>query len=256
MSVHEQFADDLAAYALGALSGPEKQNLGAHLEQCPACRTEVQQLRGDMALLALSASGPVPPQRARERLLREIARQPRLASTPFRWPRSRWFAIPSFAALALAIVALFLWAANVRLSRRYEALQRDRVQDMRDIQRAHELLAMFTAPDAVHVTLVAAREKPQPQGKAMYLPRQGALLFMASNLAPLPPEKTYQLWLVPMQGAALPAGTFRPDAGGSAMVMDPPLPQGIAAKMFAVTVEASGGSRTPTLPMVMMSAGG
>ena len=252
MSVHEQFADDLALYALGSLSASDRQELEAHLDQCAACRTELQQLRGDMALVALAASGPAPPQRSRERLLHAIAREPR--SQPARSPR--WFAVPAFAAMALAIACFALWGVNVRLARRYEALQRERVQETRDVEHARELLAMFSAPDAVHATLVAAREKPQPQGKAMYLPRQGALLFMASNLAPLPANKTYQLWVLPMTGPPVPAGTFVPDARGSAMVMDPPLPRGIPARMFAVTVEAAGGSRTPTMPMVMMSAGG
>jgi anti-sigma-K factor RskA len=256
MTAHEQFADDLALYALGSLSGTEKQRLQDHLEQCASCRTELQHLHGDMALMALASSGPVPPRRSRERLLNAIAREPRSAAASVGSPARRWFAIPAFAALLLAIACFFLWGSNARLSRRYEALKRERVQEMRDVERAHELLAMFNAPDAVHATLVAAKEKPQPQGKAMYLPRQGALLFMASNLAPLPAQKTYQLWLVPMQGAPIPAGTFRPDLKGSAMVMDPPIPKGMTAKMFAVTVEAAGGSQTPTMPMVMMSAGG
>lgn len=256
MSAHEQFADDLALYALGSLSAAERDALEQHLEQCAGCRAELQQLKGDMALMALSSSGPVPPRRSRERLLKAIAQEARSAPQRGRAPAARWFAIPAFAAMVLAIVSFVLWGSNVRLSRRYEALQRERVQSLRDVERAHELLAMFNAPDAVHATLVAAKERPQAQGKAMYLPRQGALLFMASNLAPLPPQKTYQLWLMPMQGAPVPAGIFRPDDKGSAMVMDPPLPKGMAAKMFAVTVEAEGGSQSPTLPMVLMSAGG
>ncbi len=256
MSVHEQFADDLALHALGSLSGAERQALEQHLEQCAGCRAELQQLQGDMALMALSSAGPAPPQRARDRLLRAIAQEPRSAPQRGRAPKTRWFAVPALAAMVLAIVCFALWGANVRLGRRYEALQRERVQNLRDVERARELLAMFNAPDAVHATLVAGKEKPQAQGKAMYLPRQGALLFMASNLAPLPPRKTYELWLVPMQGSPIAAGTFHPDEKGSAMVLDPPLPKGMEAKMFAVTVEAEGGSQTPTLPMVMTSVGG
>jgi anti-sigma-K factor RskA len=256
MSAHEEFAEDLALHALGSLSGAERESLEQHLGQCAGCRAELEQLRGEMALMALSSSGPVPPRRSRARLLQAIAQEARSAPQTGRAPAGRWFAIPAFAALALAIALFALWGTNVRLSRRYEAVQRERVQNMRDVERARELLAMFNAPDAVHATLIAAKEKPQAQGKAMYLPSQGALLFMASNLAPLPPRKAYQLWVVPMQGAPVPAGTFHPDEKGSAMVMDPPIPKGIAAKMFGVTVEAEGGSQSPTLPMVMMSAGG
>ena len=52
MSVHEQYAEDLALYALGALD--EKAALEKHLAECASCRRELEQLRGDAALLALT----------------------------------------------------------------------------------------------------------------------------------------------------------------------------------------------------------
>ena len=61
MSPHEQFADDLALLAMGQLQGDERAALEKHLEGCAACRRELEQLRGDTALLALSAAGPAPP---------------------------------------------------------------------------------------------------------------------------------------------------------------------------------------------------
>ena len=61
MSSHEQFADDLALHALGTLQGEERLALEKHLESCADCRRELDLLRGDMSLLALSVSGPKPP---------------------------------------------------------------------------------------------------------------------------------------------------------------------------------------------------
>ena len=61
MSEHEQFAEDLALYALNALEGEDRANLEKHLATCSACRLELEQLRGDGALLALSTMGPKPP---------------------------------------------------------------------------------------------------------------------------------------------------------------------------------------------------
>src|SRR4029077_3124351 len=69
MSGHEQFAEDLALYALSALEGEDRANLEKHLATCSACRLELEHLRGDGALLALSATGAQPPARARQRLL-------------------------------------------------------------------------------------------------------------------------------------------------------------------------------------------
>src|SRR5439155_15687917 len=183
-----------------------------------------------------------------------IAREPVRERAPRRAQRPLfgWLAIPALAAaVVLAVVGLALWKENVGLKNAYQALRRQSADDQGAVDHARELLAMFTAPDAMRVTLVATKTQPQPQGKAMYLPRQGALLFMAGNLPPLPTKKTYELWLLPISGSPMPAGTFRPDAHGNAMVMDPPLPKGTEAKAFAVTIEPEGGSSTPTMPMVM-----
>src|SRR5713226_2016608 len=73
MTAHEQFADDLALYALDALDSAQRALIEEHLESCVSCRRELESLRGDMALLALSTAGPHPPQRSRERLMAAIA---------------------------------------------------------------------------------------------------------------------------------------------------------------------------------------
>src|SRR5579862_4262886 len=95
MNAHEQFADDLALYALGALLGEERATLEAHLKSCPECRAELERLRGDAALLAFSTSGPRPPARSRARLLSAIAAE--APAVPARQPariedepRSTW----------------------------------------------------------------------------------------------------------------------------------------------------------------------
>ena len=62
MNGHPQFADALALYAMGALDDPQDlAALQAHLGACGECRRELDALRADMALLALSATAPQPP---------------------------------------------------------------------------------------------------------------------------------------------------------------------------------------------------
>ncbi len=81
MKTHEQFADELALYALGELHGDELQEFEQHLETCASCRRELQAMRSELALLGLSAVGPRPPARSKERLMRAIASEPR-SGTP------------------------------------------------------------------------------------------------------------------------------------------------------------------------------
>ncbi len=253
MSVHEQFAEDLALHALGTLQGEERVALEKHLEECASCRRELEQLRGDMALMALSAAGPVPPRRARQRLLQAVAREPRVAAAPAR--RGWWTLVPWVAAAALAVGLVALWLENSDLEQRIAGLESRSTRQLAELQRARQVVSTLTATDAMRVTLVAAKTPPQPQGKAIYVRDRSSLIFLASSLQALPPQKAYELWLIPVNGAPIPAGVFKPDAHGSAVLVNPPLPPGVQAKAFAITVEPESGSAVPTLPIVMVGAG-
>jgi anti-sigma-K factor RskA len=253
MSVHEQFAEDLALYALGNLTGDGRTVLEKHLEECPACRRELEQLRGDMALLAISVSGPKPPARARQRLLDAIAPEPRRTATPTRW--AWWAPVPWFAAAALALLAAWFWRQSDQLSQRVARLESESAEQQAQLQKAREVVATLTATDALVVPVAAPNTPPQPQGKAIYVRDKARLIFVASNMPALPPQKAYELWLIPVKGAPIPAGVFKPDARGSAIVVHPPLPSGVEAKAFAITVEPEAGSSSPTMPIVMMGAG-
>ncbi len=254
MSAHEQFADDLALFALGALQGDERVTLEKHLVGCSSCRRELERLRGDMALLALSASGPAPPRRSRERLLKAIAKEPRTQKTPAR-AQSLWTFLPWLVTAAVLLVAAFFWQQSDRLAQQVARLQDQSAQQQAQLEQAREVVSTLTSTDAMRVTLVAAQTLPQPQGKAIYVRDRSSLIFLASNMPPLPPQKAYELWLIPTNGAPIPAGVFKPDARGSATVIEPPLPAGVEAKTFAITVEPEQGSSTPTLPIVMMGVG-
>jgi anti-sigma-K factor RskA len=252
MSVHEQFAEDLALYALGALPNSEQAALEKHLQECTECRQELEHLRQDMSLLALSAAGPAPPRRARERLITAVTREPRmklaLGRGPWRMPL-QWLAVA-----ALAIIAGLLWWQNAGLKAQIAQLHGEYGDQQAQLEQARQVVDTLTATDALRVTLVAAKTPPQPQCKAIYLRGRG-LVFLASNLPAVPAQKAYELWLIPISGAPVPAGVFEPDAHGSAAVINPPLPAGLEAKAFAVTVEPEGGSSTPTMPIVMVGAG-
>ncbi len=254
MSVHEQFAEDLALYALGALEGNERSALEQHLNSCSDCRQELERLRGDMSLLALSAVGPKPPARSRQRLMDAFVREPRhsnaAASRPW-WSAVRWLA----AAALVTLVALLL-QQNTRLRQRVASLQSQSGEQLAELEQAKEVVQTLTATDAMRVTLVAAKTPPQPQGKAIYARNRSSLIFLASNFHPLPPQKIYELWLIPTKGAPIAAGLFKPDSYGSAAVINPPLPAGVEVKTFVVTLEPESGSHEAPRGAAVMSGAG
>jgi len=256
MNAHEQIADDLALYALGALTGEERRVVEKHLQDCSACRRELEQLRGDAVLLALSASGPKPPTRSRERLMAAIAKEPRrvpqIRSQERRHP---WAAFAWIAAAAAVVIAVLLVHQNTNLRRRLAEVETNSKKQDQQLLEAKQFLATLTSPDAQHFTLVAGKLPPQPQGKAIYVRSSGMLVFLASNMPAIPPQKAYELWLIPTSGAPIPAGLFKPDAHGAATVIKPPLPTGVEAKTFAITVEPETGSSAPTSRPIMIAIG-
>jgi anti-sigma-K factor RskA len=158
-------------------------------------------------------------------------------------------------AAAALLVAVGLWVEDSALHEELNAQQRTLAVQQTELRYERNVVSTLTATNAMRVTLVSAKTPPQPQGKAFYLRNRSSLVFLANNMPALPAQKAYELWLIPMQGAPIPAGVFRPDARGSATVINPPLPAGAEARAFAITVENEAGATSPTMPIVMMGAG-
>lgn len=258
MKDHAEFAEDLALYAMGALDARECPELQGHLGTCGECRRELEALRADLAMVALSATGPQPPQRSRERLMSALAGErrqaqrsgPQLVSARH---RPRWFGLlPIAAALALAILCIGLMVQVQRLKYANARLEQALVEEKEQATAAKAVLTMFNDPTVQRMTLVSAHGQAVPHVSTYYQMKNGHILLTAKNLQPLPADKSYQLWLIPMNGhAPMPAGLVRPDGEGGAFMMHTMETTGIEAKAFAITIEPLHGSNTPTMPIVM-----
>lgn len=256
MNTHEQIADDLALYALGTLEGDERAAVETHLRDCSACRNELERLRGDAALLAFSASGARPPARSRDRLLAAVAREAKRAPAPAPRKWAWWSALQWAAAAAVLAVFFLLIRQNDEMKQQVNQLASNSANQQQQLIQAKQLITALSAADADHFVLVASKTPPLPQGRAVYLAKSGRLVFLASNMPALPPEKIYELWLIPTSGPPIPAGLFRPNAEGSGSVVEPPLPVGVEAKTFAITVEPKEGSPAPTSQPIMLGTRG
>ncbi|MGH9446305.1 MAG: anti-sigma factor [Terriglobia bacterium] len=263
MNEHSQFEELFDEYALGALEGEEKQAFEAHLKGCPECARKVQEARARIALLALSAPQTTPSGAVRDRLLGQLRSQ--ISQPESGPPRRRHFwgwGVPIFAAAAiiLAVATGILVTQNHGLQRRLSYLAANQAGILKTerrqqaaMARALAVLDILTSPDSVKVSLIAAKVHPAPQGTAFYNLQKG-LVFYAANLPTLGPGRTYQLWLVPSQGAPVSAGVFNVDSKGDGEVLLPPLPPQVPAKAFAVTVEPAGGEPQPTGEKVLVGA--
>ena len=256
-------AEDLALYALQGLSADEMAAAADALREDASARQELAALQGDLALLGMSVEQHTAPAGSLERLMTRVrAAAPgdrgnsTVASTPapvLTMPqRKKWsVALPWAVAAALAIATILL---GTKVSALNDALQ-DEAGLVANLaakaSHAQQVLEVLNAPNAQRVTLTAAKTPPTPTAHTIYLAERGALVMEANNLKPVPAGKAYELWVIPVNGAPIAAGTFTPNAEGFASVVLPSLPGGVAAKAFGVTIENAAGSPVPTSPLVL-----
>src|SRR5262249_14194530 len=137
-----------------------------HLEECASCRNELERLRGDAALLALTTSGPRPPAKAKSRLMEALAKEAPLQSARTRVPR--WGVLGW---LAVAVVVLFmatLWRQNSHLSSKVATLSAEVERQRAESQQARRVAEILHAPDAVPYDVMPVSTKTMPSGKALY----------------------------------------------------------------------------------------
>jgi anti-sigma-K factor RskA len=255
--------EDLILYAMQALSEGETAAVRLHLEDCKPCREEIAAVSGDLALLALSVEQHPLPDGARQRFVDRIStatspmetKAPVVAIDTARPGRKAALWISWLAVAALLVTAISLGFQVRSLNEELRRKSEEAAKQEAESSRAKQVLEVLTAPSAKRVLLTASKAKPAPTARAVYLAESGGLILQANDLEQLAQDKTYELWVIPANGQApIPAGLFRPDAAGSASVVLPPLPKGVPAKAFGVTIEKAEGSATPTAPILLAGA--
>jgi anti-sigma-K factor RskA len=219
---HEQYRDDLAAYALGVLDGPDGEEVRRHLEQCEPCRAHLRWLRPAVDLLPRTVDQLEPPSRLRERLLATVraeageARQLRGdAPRPRRW--RGWQPLLRPATLVVAGALVFAGAAGGYL--------------LRGEDDSGSKIA-FSSP-----TTSGTLER-----------QDGSAILSMARLPALPRDRVYEVW-VERDGRLEPSSLFVPRRDRTAEAAVPGPLDGADAVL--VTPEPRGGSRRPTSPPLL-----
>ena len=283
MGVHHEYADQAAAYVLGALTPAERTFFEAHLANCALCAAEVRSFAPVVGELAMTIPGEAPSPAVRDRLLAAIRTpadhriQPaestsravvpldadRAAASRPMGGRTQSSALTSrFSPLALAasialVVALGGYAVqlrgritNLEARLRETALRADTNEQLvadarRSALESQRTVLVLAAPDLARIDLAGQPAAPRASARAFWSRSRG-LVFTASNLPTPPPGRAYQLWVLTAQPAPISAGMLSLDANGRATAMiDTPqdLPKPIA---MAVTLEPEAGVPSPT----------
>lgn len=221
---HESLREDVAAYALGALSKKEERLVEAHLDRCADCRLDLASFSGALESLVHSEPAPAPPAALRERILTR-AREEQTPGVP--WPERlavffsprAWLAGGS---LAAATCALLLFVASS------------------DSPSVHPLLGEAVA--------VSHTLEGDGHGRLLVGESGGAVLI--TTLPKVPAGQVYEAWVI-HAGTPRPAGLFTGGSEGT-LKLSRVVPRGA---LVAVTVEPAGGVNVPTgEPVLSMTA--
>jgi anti-sigma-K factor RskA len=248
------------AYAMDAISAPDREQFERHLAGCEECAQEIASLRETTAMLGTAAAEPLPAG-LKERVMAAAAvtrqqpppdqaeAEPEPAAGPnarrnqatAKWLRSlAWpnrLALGAAAAVAAAVVAI---AVVFGVTNGSMQQQLDQAQ-----ASSQQIAVVLTAKDAHMMTGAVAGG-----GTATIVMSHArhALVFTAQGLRELPASRGYELWLIGPAGtrpvAMLPAGK----GGMTGPVIASGLRQG---DHLALTAEPAGGGTRPTAPMVL-----
>ncbi|HVB36555.1 MAG TPA: anti-sigma factor [Candidatus Acidoferrales bacterium] len=253
---HPIRAEEFELFALGVFAGEERAPIQAHIDSCPECARKLAEARGRIALLAIAAPEQSPPSVVKQRLLEKVRAEKSSNAAPVRIrgtrPAIRWWnTIWAPAALALAIATIFLWISDRRLDNQLQHIQQVTQTYQTQTEHAQALVNVLAAQDTVTVKLDATPSMPKAWGYVKYNPRMGMMCYSADLPEP-PPNKVYQMWVVPATGNPVSAGVFMPAAAHGGHMPMAKVPPGIDCKWFCVTVEPKGGKPAPTGPKVLV----
>lgn len=255
--------EDLELLALGVIDGEECKNLRAHITSCAECAMNFAVAQGRVALFALAAPSQSPSPMARERLLKKLRAEevPALGThsetsarsatrSAIRWWNSLW--VPATAILAIATV--LLWVNDRRMDDQLQKMRETEQMFEQEMHRQRELVSLVTAGDTKVVSLSSTQKTSNNWARVSYNTRMGMVCYTGDLPAP-PPNKEYQMWIVPMVGNPISAGPFMPESFNNGRECMAKMPGGISCKSFAVTIEPIGGMPHPTGPQVLSGNG-
>lgn len=219
--------DELAAaYALGAVDAEEERAVSEHLATCDRPHDEARELIGVGSLLSASDAPVEPGSALRARLMTTIATTPQdhrfvagagVEGAEPAEARRPWWRMGSLA-VGVAVVALAIavgigaWGLSVNAQ----------------LAERNEVLRAVANADAAYAATGSA-------GSGWVIESGGTAHFVAADLAALPEDMIYELWLLDAEGTPTAVGTV--DDPDDLVIV--PLEHDLAGQAaFAVTVEA------------------
>jgi len=243
------------AYAMDAISAPDRDRFERHLAGCEECAREVASLREATAVLGSAAAEPLPAG-LKERVMAaaavtrqqppadEAITKPHARSAgaavgtwlrSLAWPGRLALAAGAAGAAAVLAVAVVFGVTNGSIQQQLDQVQAS----------SQQIAVVLTARDAVMTTgpVVGGGTATIVMSHSRH-----ALVFTAQGLHALPASRGYELWLIGPAGTR-PVGML---TAGSHGMTGPVIASGLRqGDHLALTAEPAGGSPQPSAPMML-----
>lgn len=217
-----------AAYAAGALTPDERRQVEEDARRDPRLATEVGEFGETAALLGLAVAPLAPAAALRESVLAAVEATPQ-SSPVVRGPWLSRRAAALLGAAAAVVIALGGTATVLSLTREPSVVEQ--ITAAADYERAVGEVEGGGSVTAVWSASLAR------------------VAIVVEGLDELPGDRTYQAWLIDEEGHAEPAGTFGGGRAAHSIELEAEMDEGDA---IGVTVEAAGGSSTPTTTPIVV----
>ena len=277
---HQEFLDQVDAYALGALEPTEANALEQHLASegpHPLCEAALARASETVATLAADLKPVSPPPRVWEAISQSIAQgqepAPRKPSAPepvarpsrATPPPARRIPAWTYGLAAAAVLALVYSGVTVRESRHSAAMasaaaaecRKELAESRIDLLRKGDAIQLLLEPGTQLVSLKPTKDAQGPlaqsTGVVIFNPR-GRALFLGKSF-PGQPTRDYELWLI-RGGKTVAAGLLPPGPDGRVFAdVRPEVFTGGHPQNFAISIEQKGGERdAPKGPVIFLGA--
>lgn len=287
---HDEIVERLPAFVVGALDPDEMLTIEEYIQTHPELMARVHELEIAASRLAYAAPAQPLPRDLQAKVINRARaslppRTPPVSAAPPQrpplraaqpapsrgvaawWRRRGLFDIGLAGAVAAALIlGVMLWQALGEaggLRRQVQELEQQvaaalaensaiRAQNVElQIQLQSRLNQLASLAGVTQMVALGGTEAAPQANGALYV-RDGQGTLILSNLESLSAEQIYQLWLIPADGAPIPAGLLG-QAGEQVETITLELPatlDGIDA--VGISVEPPGGSAAPTGPIVLL----
>lgn len=250
--------DDVAVYAVGALSPTHARRVRDHLASCEACAAEYAALAPTVALIGMSQEACPDAEHGavtvspllKARIMRRV-RSTSQDVLPRSGRSSRSLIWPAYlVAAACFAIAIFSTLLNLSLMQQLKSSQ----TQVSAAQNRSSSLARSLVDERTELADIASGQGQRFAVPGGQIVRVRHRLYLTLHDLALPAHgKIYQAWTLP-KGSKLmaPSTTFVPDSHGSAIVALPVNADITSA--VAVSVEPEGGSKQPTSKPILVQS--